>query len=296
MNMLLKLQHNKPEVAAEYYDTSMMKLLVEELSFPRTMFSSGGQKAKKLVIEQFKHIFGQDPVVVGESQNIVAGNYHKAKIFVGAHYDSVAETMGADDNASAVAVMFDIASKIGLANDEVCYIAFNGEECGLVGSKEFADTLWCVHKKNKHVKQVHVLEMVGYRSFEPNSQQNPVGGLVSNVPTVGDFIGAVSLTPKLMDLIMEQAKESDIPVVGLGIPPLMGASLAAIKKFAPHLLRSDHAHFWEEGFPAVMWTDTAEFRNQNYHTMNDTPDTLDYAFMGSVSRLIQSVIKAELGI
>jgi hypothetical protein len=55
---------------------------------------------------------------------------------------------------------------------------------------------------------------------------------------------------------------------------------------APHVLRSDHAPFWEADIPALMWTDTAEFRNPNYHQATDTPDTLDYAFMTEVARLL----------
>ncbi|HEY6330795.1 MAG TPA: M28 family peptidase, partial [Blastocatellia bacterium] len=62
------------------------------------------------------------------------------------------------------------------------------------------------------------------------------------------------------------------------------------EKFLPVLRRSDHAPFWSAGIPAVMWTDTAEFRNPHYHLPSDTPDTLDYGFMASVTRSLISCL------
>jgi hypothetical protein len=71
--------------------------------------------------------------------------------------------------------------------------------------------------------------------------------------------------------------------------------LALIRRLAPHVLRSDQAPFWEAGLPALMWTDTAEFRNPNYHRSTDLPETLDYEFMAGVTRLLIHVVLSGLG-
>src|SRR5271155_860382 len=69
-----------------------------------------------------------------------------------------------------------------------------------------------------------------------------------------------------------------------------GLPLQAIQQISPHLLRSDHAPFWQKGIPAVMWTDTSEFRNPHYHKASDTPETLDYEFMAEVGKLLVGVV------
>jgi len=80
-------------------------------------------------------------------------------------------------------------------------------------------------------------------------------------------------------------------LVVLALPP--GLPLEAIQQISPHLLRSDHAPFWEKGIPAVMWTDTSEFRNPNYHQPTDTPETLDYEFMAEVGKLLAAVVVGQ---
>ena len=72
-------------------------------------------------------------------------------------------------------------------------------------------------------------------------------------------------------------------------------SMEEIQPMVPHAFRSDHAPFWSQGIPALMWTDTAEFRNPNYHQPTDTPETLDYDFMAEVARLLVRVVLSGLG-
>jgi hypothetical protein len=79
-----------------------------------------------------------------------------------------------------------------------------------------------------------------------------------------------------------------VPVVGLALPP--GLPLNTVEQISPHLLRSDHAPFWEKDIPAVMWTDTSEFRNPNYHQTTDTPETLDFEYMAEVGKLVVEVV------
>ena len=87
----------------------------------------------------------------------------------------------------------------------------------------------------------------------------------------------------LVDQIIQAAASVTVSVVGL--------PLEAIQQISPHLLRSDHAPFWEKAIPAVMWTDTSEFRNPNYHQPTDMPDTLDYEFMAEVGKLLLTVVQ-----
>lgn len=253
-----------------------MQEFVRLLSFPRPVDTQANEWARDIVVGAFRQI-GRTPNITGAYDNIVVGDPATAKYIIGAHYDSVATTPGADDNASAVAVMLYCAA---LVNPEsVCCVAFNYEERHLLGSYDFVRHLPTSHQ----LQQVHVLEMVGYRQTGPDTQQNPLP--VQGIPNVGDFIGAVSNSEALIMSIMQQ--KSGVPVVGLTLPDIPFESLEDI---ASHLLRSDHAPFWKRNIPAVMWTDTAEFRNPNYHKMSDTPDTLDYDFMQCVGDLVLDVI------
>jgi hypothetical protein len=128
--------------------------------------------------------------------------------------------------------------------------------------------------------------MVGFRDRRPNSQKNPLPMI--QAPTTGDFLAVIANQGGLVDRIIEVAGSVTVPVVGLVIPE--GLPLPAIQQISPHLLRSDHAPFWEKGIPAVMWTDTSEFRNPHYHQPSDTPDTLDYEFMAEVAKLLVEVV------
>jgi hypothetical protein len=108
-------------------------------------------------------------------------------------------------------------------------------------------------------------------------------------PTVGDFLGLVgtSRSSGVLDRVLKCAGHSLVPVYGLYLPEL---PLESMTKMVPHAFRSDHAPFWGRDIPALMWTDTAEFRNPNYHRATDTPDTLDYGFMAEVARLLLHVV------
>jgi Zn-dependent M28 family amino/carboxypeptidase len=280
---IMQLQFSKPGTMplAPILDQGFLREIVANLSFPRVFGTPANTKAEAIVTEEFRKILGSS-FLVGKARNVCFGNPEKARVLIGGHYDSVPGTPGADDNASAVAVMLAVAKAVGPRPDLI-YVAFNGEECGLAGSKEFVNQL---AGKMKMLEQVHVLEMVGYRDLRPNSQKNPLP--IVQVPTTGDFLGIIGNRSGLVDLVIQQAGSIDVPVVGLTIPE--GTPLDVIRGFSPHLLRSDHAPFWEKNIPAVMWTDTSEFRNPHYHQPTDTPNTLDYQFMAEVGSLLAKVV------
>lgn len=279
----MQLQQSQPGTlpSTVRLDQDYLREIVEKLSFPRVFGTPGNGKAEQLVAEEMQKILGSS-FIVGKTRNVCSGKLEQARILIGAHYDSVPNTPGADDNASAVAVMLAVARCVGSRSD-VAYVAFNGEECGLVGSHEFVETM---SGDMKRLEQVHVLEMVGYRDRRPQSQRNPLP--IVQTPTTGDFLGIVGNHGGLVEQIIRQAGCIDVPVVGLAIPE--GMPLAAIEQWSPHLLRSDHACFWEKNIPAVMWTDTSEFRNPHYHQPTDMPETLDYEFMAEVGKLLASVV------
>ena len=215
------------------------------------------------------------------------GDPRRARVLVGAHYDAVPGTPGADDNASALAVLLGAATTVG-PHDQVCYVAFNGEECDLAGSRAFVGRLG-----RNRLEQVHVLEMVGYTSRAPGSQLNPIPP--TRVPTVGDFLGLVGTHRSRASPGSCPRPGKLIHRAGPGALPAATVPLGVIRRLAPHVLRSDQAPFWEAGLPALMWTDTAEFRNPNYHRPTDLPETLDYEFMAGVARLLIHVVLSGLG-
>jgi Zn-dependent M28 family amino/carboxypeptidase len=261
--------------------------IVERISIPRVHGTLANQAVRQIIVDLLSDSQASGlGVAVDHRGNVVVGDPRRATVIVGAHYDSVPGTPGADDNASAVAALIAAARAIG-PRDGVCYAAFDGEECGFVGSRALVDGLGS-HRR----EHVHVLEMVGYASRTPGSQKNPIP--LIQIPTVGDFLGLVGThgSRRLLDHVLASADRHPVPVQGLYLPDV---PLVMVERISHNLLRSDHAPFWWAGLPALMWTDTAEFRNPHYHQVTDTPDTLDYEFLASVTRLLVDVVLCAIG-
>jgi hypothetical protein len=210
-------------------------------------------------------------------------------ILVGAHYDSVPMSPGADDNGSAVAAMLGCAAACSLWRPElpIIFVAFNCEEDGLAGSCEFVRE--CIPTAPFRIECAHILEMVGYATSEPGSQRIPAG-LPIKLSSAGDFLGLLANGPstEFMNKTLHDANAyvPQLPVTGLSVK-------LGMEKFFPVLARSDHAPFWVADIPAVMWTDTSEFRNANYHLKTDTPDTLNYKFLRHVTQLLTASVIAH---
>jgi hypothetical protein len=278
--------------ALDFVSPASLRALVEKIALPRVYGTAGNRAVRGIVVDQLSAAlalagrrtdrFGER---VDDAGNVVAGDLRHARALIGAHYDAVPGTPGADDNASAVAVLLAVAQILG-PREDLCYVAFDGEECALAGSRSFV-----AHLGPNRFEQVHILEMVGFTDHRPGSQQNPIPPIPA--PTVGDFLGLVGThgSSHLLDHVLAAAGHSSIPVHGLYLPDV---STTTIRRLAPHVLRSDHAPFWKAGIPALMWTDTAEFRNPHYHQPTDTPDTLDYAFMTEVARLLVHTLLTSL--
>lgn len=232
-------------------------------------FRKSGAKLSKQLIE----------VSGTQYRNIVAeyGPESREIIVVGAHYDTMGEQPGADDNASGVAGLLELGRL--LAHKElksrVVLVAFTLEEppyfrTDRMGSAVFAKSL---SDSNTKVKLMIALEMIGYFSNDNDSQNYPAPLMRLYYPSSGNFIAIVdqlfSTEAQRMKKSMTQA--IDIPVYSLNAP-----------SFIPGVDFSDHMNFWQQGYPAIMVTDTAFYRNHAYHTKEDTAERLNYEKMAQV--------------
>jgi aminopeptidase YwaD len=195
-------------------------------------------------------------------------------LIVAAHYDTVPGSPGADDNTSALAVLLDVAHRITQTslNRPVHFIAFCLEEEDLLGSRAYVTHLT---ETRKSVHGAIILECVGYARDEEGSQSIPPGVPIA-VPTVGNFLAVIgNQSSSSLTMAVEQAMRPHLPVVPLIVP--------GNGELLPDTRRSDHTPFWEAGLPAVMLTDTANFRNPHYHRPTDTIETLNLDFMAAVT-------------
>ena len=150
----------------------------------------------------------------------------------------------------------------------------------MLGSADFVEKF--LPKAAFKVRAAHILEMVGFASYQNGSQRVP-SGLPIKIPSVGDFLGLLAnqTSGPALSAILKQARIylPEFNVIGLEVA-------AGAEQVFPVLARSDHVPFWKQEIPAVMWTDTSEFRNPHYHLATDTPQTLDYGFLLLVTQLL----------
>ena len=209
-----------------------------------------------------------------------------APLILAAHYDTVEGSPGADDNASALAVLLEVARRLRTVDRvrEVHCIGFCLEEEGFLGSLAYAAEL---RAAKRDIVGALVLECVGYASDKDGSQTVPPGTPIA-VPTVGNFLAIIgnAVSAALTTSIAEAAAPY-LPVVPLVVP--------GNGELLPDTRRSDHAAFWHYGFPAVMLTDTANFRNPNYHRPTDTLDTLSLKFLAHVADGVTAAASASVG-
>jgi Zn-dependent M28 family amino/carboxypeptidase len=213
-------------------------------------------------------------------------------LIIGAHYDSVPGSPGADDNASAVAALLELARWAGPVlrpggplGARLQLAAYDLEESGLVGSSlhsrdlQRAGTLLC---------GMISLEMLAYTDHRPGSQQLPPH-LAAFYPNTANFIGVVGneASRGLLQAVTDSLKGvPGLPVEFIAVPGT-GEVLYQTRL-------SDHASFWDRGYPALMITDTSFFRNPHYHQASDTPQTLDYPFLARVTLGVWDAVRKLL--
>jgi aminopeptidase YwaD len=216
--------------------------------------------------------------VIGATPNVSESEH---PLILAAHYDTVIGSPGADDNASALAVLLDVARRVIQVRLQrpVRFIGFCLEEENLLGSRAYAAHLASMQQS---ILGAIVLECVGYARDEEGSQKIPPGIPVT-VPTVGNFLAVIgNQGSQTLTMAMERAMKPHVPIVPLVVP--------GNGELLPDTRRSDHTSFWEQGFPAVMLTDTANFRNPHYHQPTDTLETLNLDFMASVADAVMAAV------
>jgi len=267
-------------LASEIGDRSVFKYdkLNEAVEYISGQFVSFGYN---LEFQEYK--------VSGETvKNIIASKKGIRKseetIIIGAHYDTCFNP-GADDNASAVAGLIELARFMSKQQTDrtIKFIAFVNEEPPFFMTEDMGSRVYvrAAKARGEDIKAVLILEMIGYYSDKPNSQRYPpLVGLF--YPNKGNFIAVVGnfnsrrLVKKTVSIFKNN---TSFPVESLIAP----AIIAGVDF-------SDHWSFWQEGYPAVMITDTAFYRNHHYHSQADTYEKLNYVKMAEVIRGLSSVL------
>lgn len=258
------------------------------------------------LIETGAKVSMQDVMVDGIAfKNVIArfGPAEGALIVIGAHYDSHGDeiaaamnadgltadshTPGADDNASGVAGLIELAGMLGRQppSQPVELVAYALEEPPYFRTQDMG-SVWHARSlaaARREVKLMLSLEMIGYFKDAPGSQRYPApmmrylysdrGDFIALVGEFGDF-GKMRRAKALM------SGASPLPIYSINAPALL-----------PGIDFSDHRSYWPHGYPAVMVTDTAFFRNPNYHKRGDRYDTLDYARMALVVQAVYALVQ-----
>lgn len=206
-------------------------------------------------------------------------------VLVGAHYDSVATTPGADDNASGVAALMCLAESFAHTKNErsLRFVFFVNEEPPYFQTENMGSLVYAKECKKRGDKIVAMLslETMGYYTDKAQSQKAPAG-LEAQVPDKGNFlavVGNVTSMPIVDTFKVWFSKNSTLPLAGMALP-------ATVVEQG----WSDHWSFWQHGYPAVMVTDTAGLRNPHYHQATDTVDTLDYDRYTQAVKGVEGVI------
>jgi Zn-dependent M28 family amino/carboxypeptidase len=245
------------------------------------------------------------------------GTPTRATIVVGAHFDAVPLAPGADDNGSGVAALLELARAYKALHDAgwtqgstIRLVFFNLEEVGLVGSAHHVEQ-WKIKSLGldrkpdaaegataqkpaapkappvrERISLMLSLECLGFFSDEPNSQNSPFKPIpgVFEPPTVADNIVLVTIAK-------HQGMCKDLEAAMLKAAPALKIFRADFSPLPlPDLMRSDHAPFMLAGVPAFMVTDTANFRNPNYHKPTDTVDTLDLPRLTLVTQAVAGAV------
>jgi len=211
-------------------------------------------------------------------KNIIAtiNPHYSKRLIVGGHYDVCGDFQGADDNASAIAGIIETAKQLKQYEDtllfRIDFVAFCLEEPPYFGTEQMGSFIHAKYLIDKNIDVIGMInyEMIGYYTDEPNSQDYPIPQMKDKYPSIGNFIANISNEKSinfLKDLGFDRLKK-DIDSYDIVLPDAFA-----------HITASDHLNYWSMGFDAVMITDTAYFRNKNYHTKYDTYDTIDFTKM-----------------
>ncbi|HSF66732.1 MAG TPA: M20/M25/M40 family metallo-hydrolase [Nitrospiraceae bacterium] len=278
MNQRLRINRHLAALVGERHPETSPRALRRAAHYLTTQFAKSGWVVTAQLVDAWSKVY----------RNVVAARYPdrpgqgeaSAPLLIGAHYDTVSGSPGADDNASGVVVLLEVASRLCAQPlvRPVWLVAFCLEEQDRLGSQAFASRLRAEHRE---LAGAIILECVGYVSSEPGTQQVPPDVPIA-VPTQGDFLAIVGNEASrfLVVRLEQEARRQPGPLKTLSlVVPGRGEAM-------PDTRRSDHSSFWDEGHPAVMLTDTANFRNPHYHRETDTAATLNLEFLSDVAAMV----------
>jgi hypothetical protein len=270
-------------------DPSRLEAHVRRLCDPQLPRGSSRPENLDLVAEYIRSEFVKAngkvsdqpyPVKGRTYRNVIAvfGPDTNERVVIGAHYDTAGGRPGADDNASGIAGLIELAHLLGKATLplKVELVAFTLEEPPFfrtehMGSAVHANSL---KREGAAVRAMLSLEMIGYFSDAKDSQAFPIGLLALLYPTTGNFISVIGKTGQaslVRRIKRAMAGASTLPIYSMNAP----ASI-------PGVDFSDHLNYWHVGYPAAMISDTSFYRNPHYHTDADTPEKLNYPKMAQV--------------
>lgn len=281
--------HLRKLVGIRHHETAPGNL-EDTADYIREQFRAFGLRVSEPVFEAFGY---KNRNIIGR----IEGSRRDSPVLIlGAHYDSVSRSPGADDNASGLAVLLE-AGRILSSHPSgfpILFIAFAQEEQGCLGSRAFVEDFV---QSGQTLRGMIALECVGFATDEPGSQK-PIPSIPIQFPDQGSFLGIVG-NPEGAELIQEmeaaikasgqaadKGPEEELPFISLQVP-------RSGKEF-PDTRRSDHAPFWDAGFPALMLTDTANYRNPNYHLPGDCLETLNVAFIKKVAESVVALLKKDV--
>ena len=270
-------------------DPSRLQAHVRKLSVELGPRDEGHIENLDRVAAYIKDEFSQTTSAVSEQayrvqgksyRNVIArfGPETEERIVVGAHYDTAGPLPGADDNASGVAGLLELARLLGQQQPklQIELVAFSLEEPPYFRTTGMGSSVHALSLRNQNakVRAMFSLEMIGCFSDAAGSQSFPVGVLGAFYPSTGNYIAVVG---RLGDWSLVRRTKSAMR----NASPLAVYSINA-PSFVPGVDFSDQLNYWEAGYSAVMITDTAFYRNRNYHTSLDTEEKLDYQRMAMV--------------
>ena len=246
-----------------YSEPDLLKTVAEDIA--KEMHSMGYEVELQPVSYQGNEYFN----VIAFSKK--AGKEDSPLLVVGAHYDSVETTPGADDNASGVAGLLELARILALTPPpNLRLVFFTLEEPPTFRTRNMGSYVYAksLKKEKAQLMGMICLEMIGYFSDRPKSQSFPVYFMERYYPDNGNFIAFVGNRKSrewTMDVKKAFMEGTDIPAEHINAPWIViGVDF------------SDHWSFYQFGFPAVMVTDTAFYRNSHYHKFSDVPETLNF--------------------
>ena len=207
-------------------------------------------------------------------------------VVIGAHYDTVPGSPGANDNASGVAVLLSLAEWFRERPQArtLRFVAFANEEHPFHRTSDMGSEVYALEQRQAGADITAMISMdgLGYFSDEPGSQHYPLRPIQWFYPDRGDFIGLITRTrdaPLVRRAIGAFRQEATVPSEG-----------AALPEGIPGVAWSDHRAFWDQGYAALLVTDTLPFRDPAYHRPGDTPERLDYDRLARVSVGLRAVL------